>query len=140
MHVNQAGAIVERAWTTIVDCAASLTTDAWVVMPNHFHGLLVPIQRSRIPSEIAVVAWRAARGASARVVGSDLRARGPAPRSLAAIVGAFKSATSREINYHRGTPGALVWQRGYYERIIGDEVTLTRVRQYILNNPLNWRA
>ena len=109
-------------------------------MPNHFHGLLVPMQRSRIPSEIEVVAWRAARGTLARIVGADTRSPGPARRSLGAIVGAFKSGTSREINRRRSTPGALVWQRGYYERIIGDDATLTRVRQYIVNNPLNWRA
>jgi REP element-mobilizing transposase RayT len=114
--------------------------DAWVVMPNHFHGLLVPVQPSRIPADIEVVAWRAARGVSVRIAGSDTRSPGPMPRSLGAIVGAFKSATSREINRRRRTPGALVWQRGYYERIIGDEASLTRVRQYILNNALNWRG
>lgn len=129
-----------KAWVAIVNCAAHFTLDAWVVMPNHFHGLLVPTQRSSNPGEIEVVAWRAARGASARAIGSDTRAPGPAPRSLGAIVGAFKSAASREINYRHGTPGTLVWQRGYYEHIIGNEATMTRIRKYIVNNPLNWRG
>jgi len=57
---------------------------------------------------------------------------------LGAIVGSFKSATTREINTWRGTSGQPVWQRGYYERVIGDETILASVRQYIANNPRNW--
>lgn len=29
-------------------------------------------------------------------------------------------------------------KRSYYERIIRDERTLTAIRQYIYNNPVNW--
>lgn len=32
-----------------------------------------------------------------------------------------------------------LWQRGYYERIIRDERELNAIRQYIANNPANWR-
>jgi hypothetical protein len=30
------------------------------------------------------------------------------------------------------------WQRNYHERIIRTEASLNRVRQYIIDNPLNW--
>lgn len=36
-------------------------------------------------------------------------------------------------------PGKL-WQRNYYEQIIGNESHLTAVRDYIYNNPANWEA
>ena len=31
-----------------------------------------------------------------------------------------------------------LWQRNYYEHIIRDEKELTRIREYILENPMNW--
>jgi len=31
-----------------------------------------------------------------------------------------------------------LWQRNYYERIIRDEQSLNRIRQYILGNPARW--
>lgn len=33
-----------------------------------------------------------------------------------------------------------LWQRNYYERIIRNENELNVIRQYIINNPLNWQA
>jgi len=38
----------------------------------------------------------------------------------------------------RGTPGAAVWQRNYYEHVVRDEGVLERIREYIKNNPLCW--
>jgi hypothetical protein len=45
----------------------------------------------------------------------------PRAGSLGTVVGAFKSAVTRRINQHRGTPGASVWQRNYHDRIIRNE-------------------
>ena len=62
------------------------------------------------------------------------------PRSLGAIVRAFKSAVTKRINLVRETPGAPVWQRNYYERIVRNEQELNATRQYILDNPINWQG
>ena len=50
----------------------------------------------------------------------------------------FKSAVTTNINLFRGTPGAKLWQRNYYDRIIRDEDELNRIREYIIYNPLKW--
>ena len=59
------------------------------------------------------------------------------------IVGAFKSRVT--VEYIRGvkTSGwppfrGRLWQRNYYEHIIRNEIELNKIRQYIINNPLNW--
>jgi putative transposase len=57
---------------------------------------------------------------------------------LGAIVGAFKSSAAKRINQIRDTPGAPVWQRNYYERIIRNERELNAIRGYVQNNPANW--
>ena len=38
----------------------------------------------------------------------------------------------------RGTPGATVWQRNYYEHIIRNGQALDRIRAYIAANPWRW--
>jgi REP element-mobilizing transposase RayT len=57
---------------------------------------------------------------------------------LSAIVGSFKAAASKQINRIRGTAGVPVWQRNFYEHVIRDDAELSRVRQYIVNNPAQW--
>jgi REP element-mobilizing transposase RayT len=55
--------------------------------------------------------------------------------SLGAIIGQFKSITTKRINEIRNTSGARVWQRNYYEHIIRDDADLFAIRQYITGNP-----
>jgi hypothetical protein len=57
---------------------------------------------------------------------------------LGAIIGQFKSIVTKRINAKRQTPGALVWQRNYYEHIIRNESDLDRIRRYIVFNPALW--
>jgi hypothetical protein len=66
------------------------------------------------------------------------RPRGPQRQSVASIVGSFRSAVTKRINEHRRTLGATVWQRDYFEHIIRNDESLNRIRQYILNNPMQW--
>ena len=56
------------------------------------------------------------------------------------VVGLFKSAASNAINRARGTPGAPVWQTGFYERVIHDDRGCRAVRRYIEENPIKWVA
>ena len=65
-------------------------------------------------------------------------ADGVQPGSIGAIVGNFKSLTARRINNLRRTPGAKVWQRGYYDRIVRNERELNAIRRYIVDNPRRW--
>ena len=63
---------------------------------------------------------------------------GPRRRSLGSFLSGFKSATTRQINELRQTPGLLVWQRNYYEHVIRNEQSLNRMREYIAGNPARW--
>jgi REP element-mobilizing transposase RayT len=49
------------------------------------------------------------------------------------------NAYIRGVHTHHWSPfPGKLWQRNYYEHIIRDDVALTRIRQYIANNPKNW--
>jgi REP element-mobilizing transposase RayT len=59
--------------------------------------------------------------------------------TLGSIVGSFKSSTSRLINALQKIKGIPVWQRNYYEHIIRNKEDLNRIREYIANNPSQWK-
>ena len=142
--------VVEKAWVELPRHFSRLSLDDWVVMPNHFHGIpmlsdvrdvgamhsyqsLAPT-RGIAPAEIPDVAIGLPGNASPLPFPSG------APRgSLGAIIGNFKSMTTRRINRIRKTPGMPVWQRNYYEHIIRTERALNAIRKYITENPTRWR-
>ena len=70
-------------------------------------------------------------------VGAGLK---PAPtrHGIPEIVRAFKTFSARRINQLRCTPGEPIWQRNYFEHVIRNEQSLTRIRQYIVDNPVRW--
>ncbi len=54
-------------------------------------------------------------------------------------IGAFKTVSSKRVNEIRQTSGMPVWQRNYYEHVIRDDDDLSRIREYVINNPANWQ-
>ena len=115
MELSPEGRIVEREWLHTMHLRTDVTTDAWVVMPDHFHGIVI-----LHPSPAARAAGRTF--------------------SLGAVMAGFKAACTSAINRHRGTPGAAVWQSRYYDRVIHDLAAMESIRRYIRDNPMAWEA
>jgi putative transposase len=125
LQLNECGQIVDEEWLRTPEIRPQVALDAYVIMPNHFHALLVivgtvgaycntPLQKTDSP-----------------------RLQSPS-QTVGAIVRGFKSAATKQINLLRQTPGIPVWQRNYYERVIRDEAELNSTRQYIASNPTRW--
>jgi len=124
MQLKRYGEIIEEEWIRTAEIRRETSFDAYVVMPNHFHGIV---------SVLNTEADRLGRvGAHSR---APLRRQS---RSLGAMIAQFKATTTRRINALRGTPGATIWQRNYYEHVIRDERDLERIRNYIAANPARW--
>jgi len=137
MVLNEYGEIVWACWREILDHFPHVELDAFVVMPNHVHGIIwiVDDVGTRYAKNVGARHAKNVRAMHASPLQSP---RGPASGSLGAVVGSFKSAVTRRINEMRGTPGARVWQRNYYEHIIRDDRALNAIRRYIAENPLRW--
>jgi REP element-mobilizing transposase RayT len=120
MVVNRFGELAENAWIDLPNHYPHLELDRYVVMPNHFHGVIV-------------------------LVGAGLK---PAPTNpppttdkrhgLPEIVRAFKTFSARHINETRNSPGVPVWQRNYHEHIIRNEADFSRIAEYVATNPQRW--
>jgi REP element-mobilizing transposase RayT len=113
MTLNDTGKIVEGIWSDRFRFSAD--SDTWIVMPNHVHGIIaiggIDVDASRIAS----------------------------PRKpLGGLIAAFKTISTKRINEIRGTPGAIVWQRNFYEHIIGTDRALEQIVAYIHDNPTRW--
>jgi putative transposase len=129
MRVSAFGRVVVEEWYRTEQMRANVALDAFVVMPDHIHGIVIITEAS---TDARRVTARRDPTRSNRQFGH------PQPGSLPTIVGAFKSAATKRINRMRGTPGAPVWQRNYWERIVRDEDEMNAIRQYITDNPARW--
>jgi len=129
MHLCGPGEIVRTVWQNLPNHFPDVDVDALVVMPNHLHAILVlqPAVGAKHP-ELP----------DASPLPVSTRPHGTRPRSIPAMVQNAKSVAAREIDRLRRTPGAPVWQRGYFEHIVRTPDELGRLRQYIETNPLRW--
>ena len=110
-RLTDCGQLVEEELALISARYPTVTVEKYVIMPNHFHGLIC------LNGETA--------GAS------------PRP-TLMQVVGVFKSLTTRRWNQKMGRSGPTLWQPGYYEHIIRDDNDLLFHWPYIDQNPGRW--
>jgi len=123
MRRNDAGQIVQDEWVKSAALRPRLIVNAFVVMPNHIHGIITLTDGGRGTLQRAPTVERFGK---------------PTSDSVPTIVGLFKSTTTKRINGLHGTPGVPVWQRNYYEHIIRDTESMSRISEYIINNPARW--
>lgn len=129
MQLSEIGQIATACWDQLPQHYPRLELDAWVVMPNHVHGIIVLDSGDSGLFD---------KDGSPLSVGEGLRPSPATHLSLPEVVRAFKSFSARRINEWRGTTGTKVWQRSYYDHIIRSDASLWKFRQYIENNPLQW--
>ncbi len=124
MILNDAGLIVKSVWDEMPQRYTGIDTDAFVIMPNHIHAMIVVGAALALPPNPTARKKGAASGAP----------------TLANVIRAFKSISAIQVNRVLSRHGQPFWQRNYYEHIIRDEHELNRIREYVQNNPLNWET
>jgi REP element-mobilizing transposase RayT len=117
MCLNDAGRMIEHWWQELPHKYPSVELDAYVIMPSHFHGIVVKVgEASEEPHD---------------------------DTTLSEIIGWFKTMTTND--YIRGVKqlrwerfDGRLWQRNYWEHVIRNESSLMSIRRYIENNPMRW--
>jgi len=135
MILNDAGKMVETEWLNLKTRFPNIELHEYVVMPNHFHGIL----------EIVGAALVAAQSAQSQTEKDKGQPQGIAPtKTVGDMMDAFKSITT--VEYIRGVKNSgwqpfdgKLWQRNYYEHIIRNEKSYETISEYILNNPAKWQ-
>jgi putative transposase len=134
MCLNQCGAIIADEWQKSSVIRKEIELDAWIVMPNHFHGIVIIKNIVRKNCDHIVEANGDDDG------GENARSplQGMKPKSLSSLMAGFKSITTKKINILRDAATTPLWQRNYYEHIIRNPDAMYKIRQYIINNPVSW--
>jgi putative transposase len=109
-----AGDMVQTVWDALPQHYPGVDIDAFVVMPNHVHGIIVLTGQ---PAQAAL--------------------------SLPDVVHRLKSLTTthyrRGVLEQKWLPFAgRLWHRNYYEHIVRNDDDLERIREYIVQNPARW--
>lgn len=128
MVVNDWGRVVQDEWSRTAELRDYVELDAFVVMPNHIHGVIVIVS----DDEGRGMMHHAPTTNPPREFGK------PVARSLSTIVRAFKASVTRQINRMPNRPDHPIWQRNYYDHVIRDEPDLNRIREYVQSNPARW--
>lgn len=128
MSLNEYGQIAYDEWMKTPELRPNVKLDAFVVMPNHIHGII--IINDGHGSGRGVLQYAPTQ--------MNNTFQSPS-QTIGAIVRGYKSSVTKKINILRNRPGCPIWQRNYYEHIIRDNKSYHRISQYIINNPEKWQ-
>jgi len=141
MMLNEFGVLVKNEWLKTGIIRPNIIIDAFVVMPNHLHGIIIITDTDTVTKTDTV-----SHSVTDTVTKTIEQFGKPTKNSIPTIVRLFKSTTAKQINQLRGdtlqrvsTPMQPLWQRNYYEHVIRNKVELNRIRQYIIDNPKKWK-
>ena len=147
MNLSNIGVLADIFWHEIKNHSKNVKLDAFVVMPNHIHAILI-LNGGYIDDDKTVVVGDSV------VVGTGHALALPQPQlqpqkksigqnryqnigknSVSSIIGSYKSAVtkhSRRLGY------TIEWQRLYYDHLIQNEHSFNNISNYINNNVKKW--
>ena len=152
--------MVQGVWDELPLNYSSIETDAFIIMPNHIHGIIIiqppntgsppPHGRAGPRACPGGEAPSSNAGPSSPAAESPHRGQpqGVAPTKTMAlpdVVHRFKTLTTKRytdgVKHHgwKPFPGRL-WQRNYWEHVVRNERELHRIREYISNNLAKWES
>jgi REP element-mobilizing transposase RayT len=127
------GYLAQQQWLKLPTRFPHIQLDAFIVMPNHMHGILI------IPGR--------GMGVGIRLLGDQTHPHAPTsheqfgqpvPGSIPTIIRSYKASVALRSKYLANPPTTNIWQRNYWEHIIRDEAEWVRIRDYIQTNPAHW--
>jgi putative transposase len=138
MHLNQLGIIAHRLWSEIPEKFPFALLGAFVIMPNHVHGIvIIHTQQQQLPVH-----------QSDEDIGTDEIKQHQQPRggitgehnpmlvlNISRIIRWYTGRCSFEM--HKINPD-FRWQKRFYDHIIRNHDSFQRIEKYILENPKKW--
>jgi putative transposase len=166
MRLNDMGTAILQCWKGIPKHFPNAVLDEFIVMPNHIHGIIIftvgaknispdfcddKPDRAKNISPIPCVSPIPCYGTVGAkdillcfIDGGRNRAKNISPlqhgttMTIGSVIRGFKIGVTKwaRVNGASYNP----WQRNYYEHIIRNETELNKIREYVINNPLNWET
>jgi len=109
--LSVSGYIAKKSWLEISLQFPGVVLDAFIIMPNHIHGIL-SLDAAPFDTE---------------------------GNRLCEIINAYKMAVRCKTGYLK-LENTVAWQKGFHHRKLRDEFERERLRAYIRDNPKKWRC
>lgn len=148
MKLSDIGILADVFWYEIKNHAKNILLDAFIVMPNHIHGILI-LDGNFVGDEFRDKAVECGRDKACLVPTDDtnkstniklkiigqIRFQNQGKNTVSSIIGSYKSAVSK----HAHRMGyEFKWQSRFYDHKIRDDESLKRIQNYIILNPQKW--
>ncbi len=124
IKLTELGEIVKSTWLSALDNYRIIKLDEFIIMPNHIHGIVVISENTVGAIHVGAI--------------HELPLQNRRQMLSSKFIGKFKTNSAKEINILLNNEGQPFWQRNYYEHIIRDEISLEKIRNYIIDNPRKW--
>jgi putative transposase len=115
MILNSLGQLAHIELQTLPQHRPNIDIDAFVIMPNHVHAIIVILE-------------------SLNTTSKSLTSTG----SLGAIVGGYKSGVTRKARQQGLVDEGVLWQERYHDAIIRNEQQYRHIALYVEQNPQRW--
>jgi putative transposase len=149
MQLTELGKIAHQEWMNTIELRPdmNLTIGEFIVMPNHFHAILMIGENKynrtdamprvtnpilNLDSKLNIDSYMNQRDARHRVSTNQF---GPQSNNLASIIRGFKSAVTI---YARKNNLKFDWHPRFYDHIIRTQIEFINIENYIIKNPAKW--
>ncbi len=144
MHLSDTGKMAHNFWQEIPDHFPFAVLDAFVIMPNHVHGIIVIDNRN---NSVQPLHCNGSTCNGSTCNGSTEKSNvpnknqfmsniSPKPGSVSTIIRSYKSIVTK---HARKINPVFAWQSRFYDHIIRNDESYGRIRQYINDNPEKWK-
>ena len=134
MCLNEVGLIAEKQWLKIQEKFSYAVLDEFVVMPNHVHGI-ISIRKTLTSVGMRLIA--SPHQGSEAIKGGVTGVHNPMfYENISRIIRWYKGSCTYEMRKHNKR---FEWQTLFYDSIMWDMYQMENVRNYIKNNPKNWK-
>lgn len=133
MKLSDIGKIAYTCWSEIPHHFPFVQLDAFVVMPNHVHGIIIIDKPDKGDDDVVIVETQ---NLASSPRNTPKNTFGPQSKNLASIIRGFKIGVTK--NARLIDPG-FAWQSLYHDHIIRNDKSYLNISEYIINNPAKWR-
>jgi putative transposase len=144
---TKAAEIVDQTWKEIPTAFPNAKTDEFIIMPDHFHGIIKIVYPEGDKQHFILNQKRKTESLVQPDSPKDFNNKGGgitgdknpmlSCHSLSKIIRWFKGSTTYKIR--KAIDPEFEWQNRFWDRIIWNERQLDIIRKYIRNNPMKWK-
>ncbi len=140
INLSATGLIIKETWLDLTNMFENLVLDEFVIMPNHFHGIItfldVPVSKfTGKDSDLGKIIKYFKSSTTIKIKQITVEGKLVSPLSSKHNNnGELTLASTQRLidNYN------TIWQKSFYDHVIRGENDLQRIREYITNNLLKW--